>query len=100
MKELNPSDFYDCPINVKFDAMRLQIMEEQEGQIIKAVQNFGIEINKETLVEVLNRDRKRYEAAWQAGYNACKTEYEDRIKKIHERLKSTLDLVSEEKTNE
>ena len=78
-KDLQPEDIYHCPITAQADAMRLIIHEEQEKQIIKAVQNIGIEINKEDLVQALNNDRRRYEAAWKAGYEACKQEYREKL---------------------
>lgn len=71
MKDIKPEDIYKAPIDLQLDAMRLIVRDEQEKQIIKAVQNIGIEISKEDLAAALNNDRRRYEEAWQKGYEAA-----------------------------
>ena len=71
MKEISEEDFYDSPLFIQADAMRILVKQEQERQILKAIQNIGIEINKEDLVEALNNDRRRYEDAYRKGYAAA-----------------------------
>ena len=73
---------YDCPISMQTDGLELMIREEREKSIVRAVQKIGIDIDKESLIEALNHDRKRYEEAYQKGWDECKKHYEDKLARI------------------
>lgn len=62
-------DIYDCPIEQQIGQLSVMMANEHERQIIKAVQQIGIEIDQQGLVEAINNDRRRYEAAYHKGYN-------------------------------
>ena len=100
LKDITAIDLYQCPIETQLDAMRVMIRDEQEGKIIRAVQNIGIEIDKEGLVQALNNDRRRYEAAWNAGYEACKQEYGEMLKNASELLDKMKKLIGMEETDD
>lgn len=62
-------DIYDCPIEQQIGQLSVMMANEHERQIVKAVQQIGIEIDQQGLVEAINNDRRRYEAAYHKGYN-------------------------------
>lgn len=64
-------DIYDCPIEQQIGQLSVMMANEHDQQIVKAVQQIGIEIDKQGLVEAINNDRRRYEAAYQRGYDAA-----------------------------
>jgi hypothetical protein len=74
--------FYDCPISTSISQIQTMMTEEYNHQVLKAIGQIGIEIDEQGLVQALNQDRRRYEEAYQAGYSACKKEYEDRMLQI------------------
>ena len=73
---------YDCPISEQVGAIELMVREEHDRNIVRAVQKIGIDIDKEGLVEALNHDRKRYEEAYQKGWDDCKKHYEEKLARI------------------
>ena len=73
---------YDCPISEQVGAIELMMREEHDRNIVRAVQKIGIDIDKEGLVEALNHDRKRYEEAYQKGWDDCKKHYEEKLARI------------------
>lgn len=52
------------------DEMRTQV----EGEVIKAVQRVGIDVDKDELIKALNYDRKQYEKGLLEGYAKAKSE--------------------------
>lgn len=73
---------YDCPISTSISQLQTMMTQEYNHQILKAVGQIGIKIDEDGLVQALNQDRRRYEEAYRAGYEACRKEYEDRMLKI------------------
>ena len=69
MRELKPNDIYDQPIEIQTGAVRMCTQQGMDGFILKIVQQVGIDIDKEGLVEALNQDRRRYAQAYRHGYN-------------------------------
>lgn len=65
---------YDSPIKI----IQTQIQMQMDGEILKAVQGVGIDVNKEELVKALAYDRKQYVKG-----------YKDGVKEFAERLKAT-----------
>lgn len=55
---------YESPINMIMGEYRCHI----EENIFKAVQNVGVDVNKEELIKALAYDRKQYEKGYQEGY--------------------------------
>ena len=78
---------YVSPIEIVYKQMQDQMNLELENGVIKAVNSVGINIDKQELMEALRQDRRRYEAAYQKGYNDCMSIYEERIQRAREALR-------------
>ena len=63
------------------------VMQTTEDGIIKAVWNMGFKVDAQQLTYALNQDRKRYEYAYDQGWNDCKKHYEEKLKNIAELAK-------------
>ena len=57
---------YKPPIEMTCETLRI----EQENNILKAVQNVGINVNKDELIKALQYDRKQYDEGYYNGYRA------------------------------
>ena len=55
---------YESPINMICGEMQMRL----EGETLKAVQNVGIDVNKEELIKALQYDRNQYEKGHKDGY--------------------------------
>lgn len=55
---------YESPVNIIYGEMQTQI----EGDIFKAIQNVGIDVNKEELLKALQYDREQYSKGYSDGY--------------------------------
>ena len=62
------------------EIIQTQIQMKMEDEIMKAVQNVGIQVDKEELLKALKYDREQYEKGYQDGLNA------DRWIPCHEKL--------------
>lgn len=78
--------YYDCPISETVDQLHLMMVEEHDKQIIKAVQQIGIQIDRDGLIAALRNDRDRYEAAYKKGYEDASQKYEARLKALRTML--------------
>ena len=61
---------YESPIEVFMKQMRM----EQEDNIYKAVQEYGVSVDKDELVKALQYDRDQYDKGYINGYNAKASE--------------------------
>lgn len=61
---------YESPINVIYGQMR----KEQEDNIFKAVQEYGVNVDKDELIKALRYDRDQYEKGYIKGFNARASE--------------------------
>ena len=68
---------YESPIEIVQTQMQMQM----DGEILKAVQGVGIDVNKEELVKALAYDREQYSKG-----------YKDGVKDLAERLKNKVRL--------
>ena len=81
---------YDCPISTTISQIHSMINQSYTDQVLKAIKQIGIEINEQGLVEAINNDRRRYEAAYQKGWDDCQEHYkhladcEEKLNKIAE----------------
>lgn len=57
---------YESPIDIIYSEMQTKL----EGEVFKAVQNVGINVNKDELIKALSYDRHQYEK----GYADAKAE--------------------------
>ena len=58
---------YKSPISVNFDDLKFQITEDFEKNVVKAVQSYKVDVNREELLQALNYDRKQYEKGYKDG---------------------------------
>ncbi len=82
------NDYYDCPIHEQIGQLKTMMANEHDKTIFKAVQEIGIEIDKEALIQAIHNDKQRYEEAYKKGYNDCQEQYEKVFESIR-RLLST-----------
>ena len=74
--------YYDCPIHEQIGQLQTMMANEHDRMVIKAVQQIGIEIDQETLVQAIHSDRQRYEEAYRKGYAACEEHYKSILSQI------------------
>jgi hypothetical protein len=55
---------YNSPINIIYGQMKTQM----EGDILRAVQQYGIDVDKEELIRALRYDRDQYDRGFADGY--------------------------------
>lgn len=60
------------PLSADVAEMSKKILSDQEKFVITAIQDVGINIDKDGLVQALNGDRARYEEAYRAGIRSGK----------------------------
>lgn len=71
---------YENPLSRIYEEIQTKIIEHEENQILQAVQNCGITVDKEELTRALMYDRQQYEK----GYADAKAE--ERWIPVSERL--------------
>jgi len=76
------TNIYDCPISEQIGELKMMMADEHDKMILKAVQQVGIENDQESLVQAINSDRKRYEAAYKKGYADCEEHYKELLLQI------------------
>lgn len=59
---------YESPVKLIVDQMYTQFLREQEDNVYKAVQQYGINVDKEELIRALQYDRQQYEKGYSEGY--------------------------------
>ena len=62
---------WENPIEIIQTDIQYKVVDEYEKQILKAIQSYGISVNKKELVKALNYDRNQYEK----GYADAKAEH-------------------------
>lgn len=70
------NDMWESPVNIIMGEMQTQI----EGDIYKAIQNVGIDVDKEELLKALQYDRQQYEK----GYADAIDEFAEKLKEFIE----------------
>jgi flagellar biosynthesis/type III secretory pathway protein FliH len=85
-KELDFSH-YESPIEVIVGQLRMEQEKKLEGDIFRAVQDYGITVEKEELIKALQYDRQQYEKGYKYGYEDGVTYG---VRKMMERLHSTM----------
>ena len=75
---------YKSPIDIIYGQMQTQI----EGDILKAVQSYGINVDKDELIRALEYDRDQYDKGYADGYAVAVThgmwkKYHDHFTKRH-----------------
>ena len=76
------TNIYDCPIFEQIGQLQTMMANEHDRMVLKAVQQVGIEIDQESLIQAINSDRKRYEEAYKKGYADCEEHYKELLSQI------------------
>lgn len=71
---------YESPINIIQGEMQMWV----EGETYKALQNVGIDVNKEELLKALQYDRGQYEKGYKDGYAKAIDEFAERLKENYQ----------------
>lgn len=83
---------YQSPILASLGQVNYLVTEEYDKHILEAVGKIGIRIDKQGLIDALNQDRKRYDAAYNQGWSDCEKYYKERLKEIHELSGKPVDI--------
>ena len=89
-------DIYNCPITEQIGALQTMMANEHDRVLIKAVQEVGIKIDQEALVQAIHNDRQRYEEAYKKGYSDCKDKERECLESIVNALESALNELKKE----
>lgn len=65
---------YKSPITMIIDDMAEKLIKNQEGYIVKCVQNVGVSVDKAELVRALEYDRQQYDKGFADGYAKAREE--------------------------
>lgn len=68
---------YKSPIDILYGDIETKV----EGEVVKAIQGYKIDINKEELIKALNYDRNQYSKGYKDGVN-------DAIDKIRAKIEN------------
>lgn len=58
---------YESPISEMVDDICLKMQDFHDAQVIKAVQNVGINVNRDELISALSYDRNQYQKGYADG---------------------------------
>ena len=83
---------YISPLELTIRRISEELIEKQEGQVIEAIYQQGITVNKEELIKALDYDRHQYEQGFRDGQKSIK----EALKKA---LHSNCDLCHDKNTN-
>lgn len=85
IKDLFKDDFkrveemYQSPIEVICSQVRTQIVEEEERQILKAVHEVGVDVDREELIKALKYDRHQYKKGFEDGKKSVWVDVNERL---------------------
>lgn len=71
---------YESPINL----IMQDINYKYEQNVLTAIQNIGVEVNKDELIKALAYDRQQYERGYQEGYAQAVTDLISQFTSIRE----------------
>lgn len=74
---------YKSPIEKVYSELQMQIVQEEENTVMKAVRNVGLNVDKEELIRALQYDRNQYTKGYKDGKNDALEELRADISKIH-----------------
>ena len=58
---------YESPINLVIGQFRMEQEKRIEGEVFKAIQDYGINIDKDELIRALKYDREQYDKGYEDG---------------------------------
>lgn len=75
---MNVKEGYDSPVKI----IQQEIATQLDGEIIKCIQKYGIDVDKEELIKALNYDREQFDKGNKVGYIQGITDFYYQIKKF------------------
>lgn len=72
-------EMYESPIEVIYSQVRTQLVEEEERQMLKAVHDVGVDVDKEELLKALRYDRDQYEKGFEDGKKSVWVDVKERL---------------------
>lgn len=72
-------EMYQSPIEVIYSQVRTQIVEEEERQILKAVHEVGVDVDREELIKALKYDRHQYKKGFEDGKKSVWVDVNERL---------------------
>lgn len=72
-------EMYESPIEVIYSQVRTQLIEEEERQMLKAVHDVGVDVDKEELLKALRYDRDQYEKGFEDGKKSIWVDIKERL---------------------
>lgn len=95
---------YESPVNIYMEHVLDKVKEQQEEQVMLAVQNVHIDVNKEELIKALEYDRDQYRKGYADGEHDALEKYKPTGKwtsdlevenKVDNRLAEPIDITDE-----
>lgn len=71
---------YISPLELTIRRISEELIEKQEGQVLQAIYEQGITVNKEELIKALAYDRHQYEQGFRDGQKSMKEALKKAIK--------------------
>lgn len=71
---------YEAPIDIVVNQTQNLILEQQENMVFQAIQNTGVNVDKEELIKALKYDRAQYQIGYSDGYIDGKKAMLDKIR--------------------
>ena len=75
---MNVEEGYNSPIEI----IQKEIATQLDDKIMKCIQEYGIDVNKEELIKALNYDRDQFEAGNKVGYIQGITDFYYQVKRF------------------
>ena len=75
---MNVKEVYDSPVKI----IQKEIATQLDDKIMKCIQEYGIDVNKEELIKALNYDRDQFEAGNKVGYIQGITDFYYQVKRF------------------
>lgn len=75
---MNVKEGYDSPVKIIQQGIATQL----DGEIMKCIQKYGIDVNKEELIKALNYDREQFDKGSKVGYIQGITDFYYQVKKF------------------
>ncbi len=69
---------YESPIDIVVGEIHTAMIKERENQIYKAIQSYGVNVNREELIKALQYDRNQYDKGFRDGIK----EFAERMKRL------------------
>ena len=74
---------YISPLELTIRRISEELIEKQEGQVIEAIYQQGIKVDKEELIKALNYDRHQYEQGFRDGQKSMKEALKRQFEELH-----------------